>query len=75
MSELGRFREQAARLLALALKARERGDTELADNLTAQAAEYLDKATAISPPSANPQSREHVVQQQQQPQTDGDKGQ
>ena len=54
MSEFERLREQAARLLALALKARERGDSEQADQLTAQAAQYLDKAAALnSPPTAN----------------------
>jgi HEPN domain-containing protein len=67
MSEFERLREQAARLLALALKARERRDDEQADLLAAQAAQYLDKATALNPPSANPQRSEHVAQQQQQP--------
>jgi hypothetical protein len=35
MAEFERLPEQAARLLALALKSRERGDGELADQLAA----------------------------------------
>ena len=69
MSEYEKLREQAARLLALALKARERGDGDLADQLTAQAAAYLDKATTLNSPPADARSSEHVAQQQQQPQS------
>ena len=70
MSEYERLREQAARLLALALKARERGDADLADQLTAQAAELLDKAPALNPPPVAPEPSQHVAQQQQQPRSD-----
>lgn len=40
------LRESADLLLAMARKARENGDTALADWLTARAAEYLDKIAA-----------------------------
>lgn len=70
MAEFEMFREQAARLLALALKARERGDTKLADQLTEQAAQYLDKAGPLKPPPMPTPSSTHVSQQQQQPQPD-----
>lgn len=70
MSEFKRLREQAARLLALALKARERGDDEQADQLTEQAAQYLDKAGALRQPPMAPEPSAHVSQQQQQPQPD-----
>jgi hypothetical protein len=55
------------------LKARERGDGEQADQLAAQAAQYLDRAAAFNPPSASPQPSEHVTQQQQQLQADDTK--
>lgn len=70
MAEFERLHEQAARLLALALKARERGDTKLADQLTEQATQYLDKAGALRPPLMFPTPSHHVSQQQQQPQWD-----
>lgn len=70
MSEFEGLREQAARLLALALKARERGDTKLADQLTEQAAQYLDKTGPLGAPPTSPSSSHQVSQQQQQPQPD-----
>ena len=70
MAEFEMLREQAARLLALALRTRERGNAKLADHLTEQAAQYLDQADALkSQPMPTPSS-EHVSQQQQQPQSD-----
>jgi hypothetical protein len=66
--------EQAARLLALALKAREAGRLSEADELTARAAKYLDRATTFDTTTA-PQAADapqQVVQQQQQPQPEKD---
>lgn len=51
---LGR-RERAARLFALALKARENGDIALADKLVALALEILDDAQAQEPLSDDPE--------------------
>jgi hypothetical protein len=75
------LQDQAARLLAVALQARERGDIELAEELTARAMQYLDEAaqaeshdatggTSGTPPAPNP--TQPAVQQQQQIQPDPD---
>ena len=47
MSEADRMKEDAARALAIAIRAREHGKCELADILTAQAAQHLDDAALI----------------------------
>jgi hypothetical protein len=47
MSEADRMKEDAARALAIAIRAREHGKIELADILTAQAAQHLDDAALI----------------------------
>jgi hypothetical protein len=45
--EADRMKEDAARALAIAKRAREHGKQELADILTAQAAQHLDDAALI----------------------------
>jgi hypothetical protein len=47
MSEADRMKEDAARALAIAIRAREHGKIELADILTAQAAQHLADAALI----------------------------
>ena len=47
MSEADRMKEDAARALAIAIRAREHGKIELADILTAQAAQHFDDAALI----------------------------
>ena len=47
MSEADRMKEDAARALAIAKRAREHGKHELADILTAQAAQHLGDAALI----------------------------
>jgi len=47
MSEADRMRASAARLLAIATRAREHGKCELADFLTMRAAQHLDDAALI----------------------------
>ena len=47
MSEADRVKEDAARALAIAIRAWEHGKFELADILTAQAAQHLDDAALI----------------------------
>jgi len=76
MSEELRLR--ARNLLALALEAQGRGQTELAEQLTARAMQFLDEAngttdvaTPSAPPSPVPQQQQQ--QQQQQRQADPDK--
>jgi hypothetical protein len=69
------LREQAARLFALATEAHGRGDTELADLLTAAASRCLDQAieaenTGAPPPPSEQQ--QPVAQQQQQIQPEKD---
>jgi hypothetical protein len=64
-------RDQANRLLAMALKARENGQIEGAEKLTELAAHYLDKAQTLDPVASQP--RAEAPQQQQQPQPDSDK--
>jgi hypothetical protein len=64
------LRQQAERLFALALRARERGDIALADQLTERAMQYLEEANGNedshepSPPE-HPQPPVHQQQQQQ----------
>jgi hypothetical protein len=70
MSDSDRRRERAARLLAMALKARETGQSQYADELTKLASDVQDEATPIEDssiprPQAEPQQ---PAQQQQQPQ-------
>jgi hypothetical protein len=78
------FRRQAERLLALALQARERGEMELADQLTIRAMRYFEEAngaadSAEPPPPlpstpAVPQQQQQQQQQQQhiEPKEDGE---
>jgi hypothetical protein len=70
MSASETLRIQAARLLALVLKARENGDSKLADLLDQRAMQYSEKATAIEeairPPSSPPESSQPNVQWQEQ---------
>ena len=47
MFEADRLKADAARALAIAIRAREHGKRELADILTAQAAQHLDAAALI----------------------------
>jgi hypothetical protein len=64
------LRQQAERLFALALRARERGDIALADQLTERAMQYLEEENGNedshepSPPE-HPQPPVHQQQQQQ----------
>ena len=62
MSDAERRRERAARLLGLALRARENGQSKYADELTQLAGDAMDEAAP--PPQAEPQQ---AAQQQQQP--------
>jgi type IV secretory pathway VirB10-like protein len=71
------MREQAARLFALAAQAHDRGDTELADLLTAAASRWLDQATEAEntgapPPPLPSEQQQPVAQQQQQIQPEKD---
>ena len=62
---------RAQNLLAFALQARERGDLDLAEELTARAVQLLEKSngiTDVSEPLAPPPSQLTVVPQQQQQQ-------
>jgi hypothetical protein len=56
MSESETLRIKAARLLALALKARENGDSRLADLLVQRAMQFSERAIAIeeAAPSSSP---------------------
>jgi hypothetical protein len=68
MSDIQRRGEHAAHLLAMALKARENGRSQYADELTRLASDVLDEAApiegdAIPRPQAEPQQ---PAQQQQQ---------
>lgn len=71
-------RKQAARLFALAIDARDKGDVSLANLMTEAATRCLDHAEELDlstapPPSA--QQQQPVGQQQQQIQPDKDKSQ
>ena len=62
-------REQAARLFALAIEARDKGNNELAEMLTAAASRCLDRvvdAEVGPPPLSSPDQQQPVAQQQQQ---------
>jgi hypothetical protein len=71
MSESEHSRIQSARLLMLALKARENGDSKLADLLVERATQYSEKAIAIEeairPPPSPPECQPNVQQQEQIP--------
>jgi hypothetical protein len=73
MATAEQLRSYAAHLLALVLKAREEGQVELAERLTARASACLDDVTAMEaqPAAADEISRQQASQQQQQPQTSG----
>lgn len=70
MSDAEQIRVRAARLFALALKAREDEKLDFADELTELASEAFDHATRLeatappTPPVAAP-SQQHAQQQQQ----------
>jgi len=72
MSDAEQIRVRAARLFALALKAREDGKSDFADELTELASEAFDHATQLEatappmPPARAPSQQ--PAQQQQQPQ-------
>jgi hypothetical protein len=71
------LRKQAARLFALAVDARDKGDVSLADLMTQAAARCIDRIEELErstplPPSAQQQP---VAQQQQQIQPDKDESQ
>jgi hypothetical protein len=70
MSDSDRRRERAARLLAMALKARETGQSQYADELTKLASDVLAEAAPIEDNSIpRPQTEpQQPAQQQQQPQ-------
>ena len=73
MSDAGQIRVRAARLFALALKAREDGKSDYADELTGLASEAFDQATRLEasaapmPPAQAPSQQPAQQQQQQQP--------
>jgi len=65
-----RLRDRAARLFAMALRAREDGNDQYAEELTLLASEAIDQATDLE--SRAPQATRampHVAQQTQQPQS------
>lgn len=65
MSDAEQIRSRAARLFALALKAREDGKPQLADEITKLASEALDQAKAMAPPIPPTQApRQQPAQQQ-----------
>lgn len=70
MSDNERRRERAARLLAIALKARENGQSQYADKLTQLASDALDEPAPIEGDFIpRPQAEQQwPAQQQQQPQ-------
>jgi hypothetical protein len=76
MTDPDRLRQQAEYLFALALRAREKGDVQLAEELTARAVQYLDEAngTADEPsmPPPEPPPVPQVQQQQQGQQSEDD---
>jgi hypothetical protein len=73
MSDAEQIRVRAARLFALALKAREDEKLDYADELTKLASEAFDHATRLeatappTPPVAAPSQQQQHAQQQQQP--------
>ena len=72
MSDAEQLRDRATRLLALALKARDNGHRQYADELTQLASEAFDQATDMErrlvPDPKTPSQQ--PAQQQQQPQLD-----
>ena len=72
--EAEKLRAQAARLFTMAVDARDKGDTEIAEAFTARAAQYLEMATDVernagtAPPFLQPEPPQPVAQQQQQAQ-------
>jgi hypothetical protein len=71
MADAERLRAEAARLLARAMDAHDKGDAELAQMFTQLATHYLDEAIdhATDGTSPHPPAEAlHVVQQQQQAQ-------
>ena len=64
------LREQAARLLALSLRANDDGRIAEADELALKASEFLDRAIKAegAAPTAPTPAETHVAQQQQQQQ-------
>ncbi|MGO9933794.1 MAG: hypothetical protein ACLPV8_18545 [Steroidobacteraceae bacterium] len=71
MSDEEQLRSRAARLFALALKTRDDGKPQLADEITRLASEALEHAKAMAPPmppAQAPQQQPAQQQQQQQPQ-------
>ena len=71
MSEFQHLHNLTARLRVMAIEARERGDSILADLLTKQAMQYSEKAIsieeAIRPPPSPPEFQPNVQQQEQIP--------
>ena len=67
-----RLREQAARLLALSLRASDDGRIAESDELAMNASEFLDRAIKAegAAPTASTPAETHVAQQPQQPQPD-----
>jgi phage shock protein A len=53
MADEGQLRDRMARLLALALKARERGDLELADQFIDRVLQYEDEVDATEKAAAS----------------------
>jgi hypothetical protein len=69
MPDSEQLRQRATRLLAMALKARDGGQQDLADRLTEQASELFDEASALEThQAAKPEAPAQPAQQQQQPQ-------
>jgi hypothetical protein len=66
MSRSGDCQAQAARLLGLALEARERGDVRQAEELLGLAFEYIDEAAADLAWPTPPRESGHWTGQQQQ---------
>jgi hypothetical protein len=62
------LRQQAERLFALALQARERGDIPLAEQLTERAMQYLEEANGTDDSHEAPPPHQPPVHQQQQQQ-------
>jgi hypothetical protein len=78
MATAEELREQAALLLALSIRAREKGDIEYSNLLITRATRYLDEAQAIErgeppPIPMPPEPPKPTAQQQQQPQSKTDR--
>ena len=71
MADSDQLRDRATRLLALALKARDNGHPQYADELTQLASEAFEQATDMerrAPAPPTPEAPQQAAQQQQQPQ-------